>query len=277
MIILLTGLLSLVAGLKPWVHPITRIAHGGDMRQVMFQGPSKDQLAALERLKRASGTELVIRWNEKNWTPAFLSGRLGKVENRAPSAINKARARKLKLLDGAMKDVGSVEFFLRENRLLLRIIDPARELVLATYERDSLGMSHIRFDQLYKAIRVWSADLIVHIDREGQISSLTGNLEPTPGEIRSVRERITARQAIRLAISDLEKTVEVEPIPPDINRTMKYSGPVTEKVIFYERDSGVPHLAWLVKIRPNVLEHWYYFVDCFSSEILFKYNATARN
>jgi Zn-dependent metalloprotease len=247
------------------------------LRQTPVREPSSEQLAALERLRQAGGSEPVIRWNEKNWTPTFLSGSLGKVGRDRPAAANKKRAKSLRLSEPAMRDIGAAERFLEENKSLFRISQPKKEFLLKELNTDSLGMRHVKFSQCYKKVPVWAGEIIVHINRQNEITTVTASCQPTPSELASVKERISAKQAMMMATADLEKTTKIEPIPPDVNRGMRYSGPSAEKVIFHERESGQPHVTWMVNVRPNVQDNWYYFVDCVSSEIVFKYNATMRD
>lgn len=246
--------------------------HGGkDM-----PGPSREQLAALDKLKRRSGGDVTIRWNERNWTPTYLRGRLGVVRDVRPGAANRRRARQLELSEAAIRDVGAAERFLKTYKRLFKIRHPGREFILRERAVDSLGMRHLTFDQYYKGIPVWASNLIVHINRAGEIYAINGRYEPTPRRLKSERERIPAERAIQITVDDLKRTVQFQPIPPHVNEAIKYRGPSAEKVIFHERDTGRPHLAWQVSIRPNVRDHWYYFVDAADGRIIFRYNATAQ-
>lgn len=258
------------------LSPLTARRGVGTQRREDLPGPSREQLVALERLKRSSRGDVTIRWNERNWTPTFLRGRLGVVRNVRPGAANRRRARQLELSEAAIRDVGAAEQFLKRYKRLFKIRHPGREFILREHTVDSLGMKHLTFDQYYKGIPVWASSLIVHINRAGEIYAINGRYEPTPRQLRSAKARIPAERAIQIAVDDLKRTVQFQPIPPHVNEAMKYRGPSAEKVIFHERDTGRPHLAWQVSIRPNVRDHWYYFVDATDGRIIFRYNATAQ-
>jgi len=239
------------------------------------QNPSLEQLARLDVLRRESLSEVVIRWDDSLATVSFLSGHWKSTQSRWLSPTNRRQARRLKLSHEARQAVAAAEMFLVQNKGLLRLDDPRRECVLVTYQVDSLGFKHVRFDQYYRGIAVWSASVIVHLTGDNDIYSLSGSYFPTPRSLTRIREKLPAAQAIALALEDLRQTSNVEPIPPAAKEAMKDTGPKAEKVIFHSRDTGQPALAWKIEVRPTVRDRWIYFVDCRAATILFRYNATA--
>lgn len=53
-----------------------------------------------------------------------------------------------------------------------------RELNVTSVKTDSLGMKHVGFEQVYRGIPVFAAELIVHINADNTLSSITGAFVP---------------------------------------------------------------------------------------------------
>ncbi len=258
---------NLLAGSGRETHGLKMMAIG--------QNPSPEQLARLDVLRRESLSEVIIRWDDSLATVSFLSGHWKSAGSLSLAPTNRRQARRLKLSHDAQQAVAAAEMFLVQNKGLLRLDDPRRECVLVTYQVDSLGFKHVRFDQYYRGIAVWSSSVIVHLTGDNDIYALGGNYFPTPRRLVHFREKVPAARAIALALDDLRQTVGFEPMPPAAKEAMKDTGPKAEKVIFHSRDTGQPALAWKIEVRPTVRDRWIYFVDCRAATILFRYNATA--
>ena len=43
---------------------------------------------------------------------------------------------------------------------------------------DEIGMSHVTYEQHYRACRVWRAGEQVHLDRAGRVSATNGQFQP---------------------------------------------------------------------------------------------------
>jgi len=47
-------------------------------------------------------------------------------------------------------------------------------------ERDSLGMTHVRLDRMHDGLKVYPEQVIAHLDADGNVKSLTGEVQPIP-------------------------------------------------------------------------------------------------
>ncbi|HYV44398.1 MAG TPA: proprotein convertase P-domain-containing protein, partial [Myxococcaceae bacterium] len=47
-------------------------------------------------------------------------------------------------------------------------------------ERDSLGMTHVRLDRMHDGLKVFPEQVIAHLDADGNVKSLTGEVQPIP-------------------------------------------------------------------------------------------------
>ena len=68
-------------------------------------------------------------------------------------------------------------------------------------EIDHLGQSHVRYQQLYRGVRVWNGDAIVHLASDGALRSVTSELQPNIDV--STRPALAASYALDRAHRDL--------------------------------------------------------------------------
>lgn len=124
--------------------------------------------------------------NHTYGTPSFLRGHLS-VRTTASDPVSVARA------------------FLNAERSVLGIRNPDQELrVLSHIDRDSLGMSHVKFAQFHRGLPVFGSELVVHL-RGTEITSLNGVFLPSldlPVEVR-----VEADDAADLAIDHLRDLI----------------------------------------------------------------------
>jgi hypothetical protein len=117
----------------------------------------------------AANTIETISWNRENGTPRFIELQPSKLQKN--SRVNAA----------SMELAANT--FLVSNKSLLRIKDPQNEFLLKHSLIDDLGMTHLKYSQTYNGIEVWGKEVILHLDAEGNVISLTGSYESTPSTI----------------------------------------------------------------------------------------------
>ncbi len=161
--------------------------------------------------------------------------------------------------------------FLKENKSLLKISDPQNEFKLESAAKDGLGMIHVRYEQIYKGLEVWGKEVYIHLDNQGNVSSLTGRFASTPVSIRDLSINITSSNAISTAINDLKSRSSIINLPDQLESILKYHGPSAREIIWYDKQSQ-PHLAWYVEVRSGLSQDWYYFIDAKNGSILNSYN-----
>jgi Zn-dependent metalloprotease len=81
---------------------------------------------------------------------------------------------------------------------LLRLDDPDDELTLQRSDGDELGRRHLRFAQQRSGLPVWPAELIVHLDAQGNVDAMDGAFVPTP-RVLAAAPAIGAREAVAAA------------------------------------------------------------------------------
>ncbi|MCL5027846.1 MAG: M4 family metallopeptidase [Bacteroidetes bacterium] len=161
--------------------------------------------------------------------------------------------------------------FMVSNKDLLKISDPANEFKLESTKKDALGMTHIRYEQVYKGLEVWGKEVYVHFDNHGNISSLTGRFAPTPLSIQDISGKKSSSDAISIAVNELKSRMTISGFSNQIQDLLKYHGPSARKIIWYDKQQ-IPHLAWFAEVRSGLSQDWYYFIDAQNGSILDFYN-----
>jgi Zn-dependent metalloprotease len=161
-----------------------------------------------------------------------------------------------RVLQANNDSAGVVLAFIAAYKQLFRLQDPANELVVRSVERDSLGLAHVRLDQVFNGMRVWSGELNVHLDAGGRVYLVQGAYHPTPASLdqppRDSEER--ARAAVAVDVSGVAVQCE---------------GCTAEAVVFFGSDN-VAHFAWEIRARVNEINAWVLVVDARSAQILYK-------
>ncbi len=147
--------------------------------------------------------------------------------------------------------------FLQANRGLLRLDDPQAELKLTRQQTDELDRTHLRFDQTYKGLSVWPAELIVHLDPSGHVDLLNGAFVPTPKKLDIVPalDKATAIEYARTGLTDGDKA-EV----------------AASELIIYAPGDTLPRLAWKLELHISLTSHWLVVIDAINGDELTAYN-----
>lgn len=181
-------------------------------------------------------------WNENSNVPVFVKEKAG-VKYAASSASN--------ALD-----------YLEKNKGRTGVAEPKKNLKVKNVQTDSLGMTHIRFNQAVNGIPVEGAEVVVHYNSNNELVSVNGShvpdaeaeeIDTAPG-IESANAVETAKNAVH-APAQLEYT------------------PSSELVVFPAE--GKNRLAY--KVNVNFLGdepgNWFVFVDANNGEVIDQYNA----
>ena len=204
--------------------------------------PGADDLAAsLARGRARGGGALEVELDPRGRTPRLLRGRL-----HAAGAIGPGRTRAER----------TARAFLREQRALLRLADPDRELELAREERDELGRTHLRFRQRHRDVPVAPAELLVHLDPSGAVDAVNGSWEPTPA--LDVEPGIPAEAAVAQARAAIEGAQGAEIPPPEL-------------VVWADGDRPA-RLAWSVFVPVSLARQWRVVIDATTGALLTSWN-----
>lgn len=174
-------------------------------------------------------------------------------------AILQAAAGKTGTNPRLRSDDETVRRFLRDWQPYLRLERPEAELELTRSETDELGRRHFRFDQRYRDLQVWPAELIVHLDPQGHVDLMTGGYVPTPRKIppAPIVDGETAIAKARAAVA---------PDDAGADRT-------SARLLVYAPAGRPARLAWKIDWAPAPDARWRVLVDAVNGQILDRYNA----
>ena len=204
---------------------------------------------------------LDIHWNQRNATPAFI-------EFPATASAKAGGSR------GAAAALDLTYDFIETHRDLFRLRDPRTELLPTLTTSDAHGRRHIQLQQTHRGVPLWGHDLVVHMHADGLLYAVNGRYAPTPRVNIPQRTAVGDDEAIRLSREHLLNTGPIVDLDDLTRGLLRYAGPTAERYLWTDRDSGQTHLVWHVKIRPNLRDHWFYFIDAHSGRVLEHYNAT---
>jgi bacillolysin len=85
---------------------------------------------------------------------------------------------------------------------LFGLTDQGAQLQLNSVQTDELGMQHVRFSQIQDDLAVFGADLIVHLAKDGAVSSVNGYIVPDAISV-STKPALSDKQAAEIALKQL--------------------------------------------------------------------------
>jgi bacillolysin len=150
-------------------------------------------------------------------------------------------------------DESKVRAFLNRYRAYLRLDDPDSELSLIRRETDDLNRQHFRFAQSYRGLAVWPAEVLVHLDADGNIDLVDGAFVPTPSTL-DIQPKLNAGDAAHTARNSISGAVNAEIGTPEL--------------MIYGALDKPARLAWKMKANLSLDERWTVVVDALNGEVL---------
>ncbi len=201
-----------------------------------------------------------ISLDQEKKTPYFIK--------RKPSGTKNTRKLPLISTELCKKEAAN---FLNDLKPVLKLHNSTNEFEIQNTSEGDLR--HIRFSQKIGGIPVLGGDGIIHLSEDGnhsfhgQIENVTANLNTTPS--------VNAGQVIETAVSDLKKTIQVRALTLQEQQILEYKDPEARLVIVPRSEMiKLYELAWEISIRPNLIDHYHYYVSAVTGKIIFKENHT---
>ncbi|MBN2610213.1 MAG: M4 family metallopeptidase [Bacteroidales bacterium] len=158
--------------------------------------------------------------------------------------------------------------YLEELEPLLGTCSSRESFKISRIAEDSDGSAHVRFNQVYKGIEIYGADVAVHIGTAGQGNIFNGRYRKVEEGI-AVNPVITKQEALTKAeghVRTMHKSMETisEDILPVTLLTPGFS-----LVIYRPRNPYAGNmLAWHLTLFTADHHRWEYFVDAINGNIL---------
>ena len=144
--------------------------------------------------------------------------------------------------------------FLTQYKTILRLDNPQQELSLITVQDDTLGRHYLRYQQQYRGLNIWPAELTVQFNTNNQVDLVNGYYIPTPNQVKTtptVHQQVA--ESIALNVIDDHDIAHAE-------------------LIIHAPANHIPRLAWKIKLQPTITTSWLIFVDALNGNILKQLN-----
>ncbi len=186
-----------------------------------------------------------VTMSQKHGTPEFISG---------------------ELTDSSNEDAEDILFnYLSQNKNKFKYGDgiSKESFNVLVSEKDQLGYTFLRLQQVYKGVPVFGSTQTAHINSEGVLTSISGAVIPELDKQATLKldKKINKNEAIEIAQNDLAEIPLYE------------VSPKSDLVIYYNDDIAI--YAYLVNLNFLYPEpgNWNYFIDAVTGEIVHKYNS----
>lgn len=220
----------------------------------IFEGQQVGQISARNWIKQSAGARsLLLEGFRPDGTLTSFSGRLTPKGQTDPRPLE-----------------AQVQSYLEFAGASLQIRQPGEEFKIKEVTSDDLGFQHIRLQQQYKGIPVFAGELILH-HHAGAIESANGVYYPTP-VLNSVQPRINEQQALQAVKAHLGHWKEK---PASVIAFFPQPQSIAQLVIYHvQQDSKQEKLAWHFSVYPDPLNHWEYFIDATTGDVLERIQGT---
>lgn len=198
------------------------------------------------QLGAPDATELEVRVRRSTGTPMQIRVPLEHATRRIPHATRNPEQ--------------AAATFLRRYRGLLHVDDPDTELELRSHERDQLGRHHLRYAQTYQGLPVWPAELIVHLDRNGNVDLMDGAFVATPHDL-STQPVVDADAALARARAVVPGGVDASASTPSL--------------IVYASGDHPTRLAWKLELSVSLVSRWLVVIDALDGSVATAFNQVA--
>ncbi|WP_273565428.1 M4 family metallopeptidase [Maribacter halichondriae] len=182
---------------------------------------------------------------------------------------SKAKAETAKLVQRQSLEAITSDY-LMDVKGLLRINDPSSEFKVIANTKDKLGQTHIKMQQVFKGVKVYGSEVILHLDKKQQVRGLNGRNRPTP-IFENTTPKLSVANALAVIENDLGKKL---PKATAAKNNSPLNLPELEEELLIYHFEGKDALARHLTVYPNIMDRWEYFIDAQTGKILDKYYHT---
>ncbi len=142
--------------------------------------------------------------------------------------------------------------------------------------QDDLGFTHLSYYQEFDGLRVWTSDLIFHVN-ENELKSYNGNyLLCSNFKLKS--KQFHSAEAIEKVKLDLASKGKYRALTENEKKLVAHDEILFEEIIFLNPDRSIEATrAWHISIYKNIFERWEYFIDANNGTILESYKSTCAD
>ncbi|MCZ8538627.1 M4 family metallopeptidase [Paenisporosarcina quisquiliarum] len=194
-----------------------------------------------------SATSEKVHMNQKSNTPDFISGKLT-----APS--NKAA-----------KDI-ALNYLAEKQGLYKTSNDSYSNFKVLNETKDEVGFTLVKLQQVYKGVPVFGSVLTAHVDKDGVLTAVSGELAPELDKKQTLKSGAKIKHAEAQAIAAKDMAAKLGQAP-ELEKEAK------PEFVIYVKD-GKANYAYALEfefLHPSP-GNYQYFVDAQTGDILASYN-----
>lgn len=205
----------------------------------------------------------IVIHHKENGNIQFIQGKLGKITGKIEHPINFEAA--------ARRDVQKTPLvqetltFLEHSGYTPGMQKPTQELRLMAMNKDNLDFQHLRFEQIYKGLRVHARDIYVHTNKSGEVYCINGHYEKTPVQVDE-KPAISANKAKDEIRTTLQQSGEWDYLPP-LSR-QHFDSELTVPELLWYPFNGKVYLAYKISAPTGGNRPTNFFVNAKSGLII---------
>lgn len=185
------------------------------------------------------------------------------------SAVGKDHQFKVDKFGKYSTNIDGIDKFFKNNKGNFKVENSNDEFTTKSTNKDNLGYTHIKLQQMVKGIPVFGHEYIIHFNNNGEIYSVNGNYNPKAKEFKKSKDFITPGEAENKALSQINYD------PGSLDSDFPNNGKA-ELYLYKLNDSYIP--VYLVQVSHLLPQpgNWNIFINAYTGEVVNKYNKFAN-
>lgn len=163
--------------------------------------------------------------------------------------------------------------YLKEISPITKMFDPINQFSISSIETDELGYSHIRMQEVFKGVKVYGGEVVIHLSKNGKGIGFNGSYDIIPANLNLI-PKISVSNAIQNAIIDLSGKTPIQKFSAKQSKQLDYNSPIIDTVIYKKSLVDNYALTYHITIHPNILQRFEYFVDAQTGIILSSFESS---
>lgn len=205
------------------------------------QADKEKQMKIIEKWEKNSKDKqekLTIKWDKDNGVPSFVRGNLS---------------------DKPVKNEKDVKDFLKANKDMFKL--DSNEFEVTKVNTDKLGMKHYRTQYFVDGIPVYGSEMMVHVDKDGNVYALNGEAEPTV-KVKNFKSEVKLSSANAAAVA--EKAIDVQ-----LDNSIE---PTAELYLYEVEKEYKPVYIVNISFIDPYPAYWHIYVDAKTGKVIKKNN-----
>jgi zinc metalloprotease ZmpA len=151
---------------------------------------------------------------------------------------------------------------LQADRGVYGLTDPAKELGVRSSRRDAQGVTHTRFDQFHRGVKVFEGEAITHVTGDGTVT-VTSDLKPNLKV--DVQPRVGGKEAIATALANIAPNGGYELRDASLMILGRGERSVVDRLVW--------HVAVMVENDVDEPAAWRYFIDAHNGSVVWSFDS----